>query len=165
MYGLIMEGTGKAGQFDVNRLDRNQKTELAVYEQRMANYRARVAAEADKYRADQTGKTQKDYFEGLTGNIIKQTAAAATAQLPELRNNIASEVGAAHNALKIAVSGGNKKAIADARAAVQLAETKYVNGQVALAMNAGIASGLPNVSRAPKGGIPALPNSDFVLDQ
>jgi hypothetical protein len=167
MYGLIMEGTGKAGQFDVNRLDRDQRTELAKYEQRMANYRARLAAKGDEYKVDQTIKAQKNYFEGLTGNIIKQVSAAATAQLPELRNNIASEVGATNNALKIAIGSGNKKAIADARAALKAAETKFVNGQVALAMNAGMSGGLPGVPGAPgapKGGMPALPPG-FVSDQ
>jgi hypothetical protein len=167
MYGLIMEGTGKAGQFDMNRLDRDQRKKLADLEQQGANYRARVAAEADKYRADQTGKTQRDYFAGLTGNIIKQVSAAAVAELPKLRSDLSSEVGVANNALKMAVSGGNKKAIADARAALAAAETKFVNGQVALAMNAGMSGGLPGVPGAPGapgGGMPQLPRN-FVLDQ
>jgi len=161
---LVLEGTNKFGQFDVNRLDRDQKKELSVYEQDMANYRARLAAEADKYRADQTGKTQKDYFAGLTGNIIKQVSAAAVAELPKLRSDLSSEVGVANNALKMAVSSGNKKAEADARAALAAAETKFVNGQVALAMNAGMSGGLPGVPGAPKGGMPALPPG-FVSDQ
>jgi hypothetical protein len=164
MYGLIMDGTGKYGQFDVDRLGREQRADLTRYEQRMANYRARVAAEADKYRADKQSNTQRDYFAGLTGNIIKQTAAAATAQLPQLRSDLTSEVGAAHNQLKMAVSGGNKKAIADARAAVAKAEADFVNGQVALATNAGMASGLPSVPGAPGGGMPQLPPG-FVSDQ
>ena len=164
MYGLIMDGTGKAGQFDVDRLNRDQRERIAKYEQKGANWRAIVAAEADKYRADKQSTTQRDYFAGLTGNIIKQTAAAATAQLPQLRSDLTSEVGVAHNQLKMAVSGGNKKAIADARAAVAKAEADFVNGQVALAMNAGMASGLPSVPGAPGGGMPQLPPG-FVSDQ
>ena len=164
MYGLIMDGTGKAGQFDVNRLDREQRADLTRYEQKGANWRAIVAANADKYRADKQSNTQRDYFAGLTGNIIKQTAAAAVAQLPQLRSDLTSEVGAAHNALKMAVSGGNKKVIADARAAVAKAEANFVNGQVALATNAGMASGLPSVPGAPGGGMPQLPPG-FVSDQ
>jgi hypothetical protein len=128
---------------------------------------AQIAADAVRYGDDKRSETQRNYFEGLTGSIIKQVAAAATAQLPELRNNIASEVGATNNALKIAIGSGNKKAIADARAALKAAETKFVNGQVALAMNAGMSGGLPGVPGAPgapKGGMPALPPG-FVSDQ
>lgn len=165
MYGLIMDGTGKAGQFDVDRLNRDQRERIAKYEQKGANWRAIVAAEADKYGYNKRSETQRDYFAGLTGQTIRQVSVAATAQLPELRNNIASEVGAANNALKMAVSGGDKKAIADARATLKAAETKFVNEQVALAMNAGMSGGLPGVPGAPKGGMPALPNLDFDLDQ
>jgi hypothetical protein len=128
---------------------------------------AQIVAASSRYDTDKRSQTQKDYFAEITANIIKQVAAAATAQLPELRNNIASEVGAANNALKMAVSGGDKKAIADARAALAAAETKFVNGQVALAMNAGMSGGLPGVPGAPgapKGGMPALPPG-FVSDQ
>lgn len=164
MYGLVMDGTGKYGQFDMNRLDRDQRAKLARLEQEGANWRAIVAANADKYKADKASKTQSDYFEKITGNIIKQTAAAAVAQLPQLRGDLTSEVGAAHNQLKMAVSGGNKKAIADARAAVAKAEANFVNGQVALAASAGMASGLPSVPGAPGGGMPQLPRN-FVLDQ
>ena len=163
-FRLANEMQKAYGGFMDAEAQRNLSRDIADAGNKTQILAARIAAESDKYRADKASKTQSDYFEKMTGNIIKQTAAAATAQLPELRNNIASEVGAAHNALKIAVSGGNEKAIADARAAVQLAETKYVNGQVAMAANAGIASGLPGVSRAPKGGIPQLPPG-FVSDQ
>ena len=161
---LTMEGTNKFGEFDSKRLDREDRARLEMYGQRMANYRAQIAADADRYRADQAGTVQADYFAKETGRLAHEVAGKVVATLPELRRITGNKVGDAYNKYLMAVKSGNKKAAEKAWANVQDVEATYVQSQVALATRAGIEAGGLSPTPGMTGGRTPSPPRNFVLD-
>jgi hypothetical protein len=58
LYKLVQEGTNKYGEFDVARLTREQQERLAFLQEKGANFRARMQADASMYGSDMQYKGQ-----------------------------------------------------------------------------------------------------------
>jgi hypothetical protein len=78
---LVLDGTNKFGQFDVNRLDREQRGELSVYEQQMANKRTERSAQATEYAARQSKKGYLGAEELKNQRLNMQVSAAVSKQI------------------------------------------------------------------------------------
>lgn len=78
---LVLEGTNKFGQFDVNRLDRDQKRELTIYEQRMANQRTERSAQATENAARESKKGYLGAEELKNQRLNMQVSAAVSKQV------------------------------------------------------------------------------------
>ena len=136
MYGLIMDGTGKAGQFDVNRLDREQRERIAKYEQQMANQRNERSARATENAANASERAQVSIYEKERIKREGDVKAKAISELTELRAVPNNPVGEAYNLYKQAVASGNKAKKEEALVILKAAERSYVDGQVALLRDA-----------------------------
>ena len=136
MYGLIMDGTGKYGQFDINRLNREQQRELTIYEQRMANQRNERSARATENAANASERAQVSIYEKERVKREGDVKAKAISELTELRAVPNNPVGEAYNLYKQAVASGNKAKKEEALVILKAAERSYVDGQVALLRDA-----------------------------
>jgi hypothetical protein len=86
MYRLIQEGTNRYGQFNENRLTREQAREMKVLEEKQANFRARldantrvqtagISAEATKYASREEFRIRRAAAFDSVYNDLRQTAA------------------------------------------------------------------------------------------
>jgi len=160
---LILEGTNKFGQFDVNRLDRNQKAELEIYSQQMANQRTQMQVAGGIAEAGVRGRQYETYARTQEALLRKQAALQGAAELAKVEGNLSTDVGKAKNAAAMAQKrfGAESKEAVAAFGAYRNAQQSFIDDYVARTVGAsGIAGKAGSGS-----GMPALPNSDFVLDQ
>lgn len=126
---LTMEGTDKYGQFDVKRLDRDQRERLTMYEQQMQNWRTQQQVGAQIRSAQIGASGQLAFLEKQDLQLQRQVAAAAEAQIPSLLSRLDNPIGKANNALKQAIDryGPNSQQAGDAYTALETAKTNHVN--------------------------------------
>lgn len=150
---LTLEGTGKYGEFDVKRLDREQQERLEYYKEKQANWRTLQQVGAQRYAADRSADAQVAYANKQLIQLERQVAAGAVAQLPELRAALNNPIGLANNAYKLALQkfGGNSQQAAVAYATLQKAEDAYVQGAVQRAR--GGMSGGSDYGAPPRGAV------------
>jgi hypothetical protein len=129
---LTMEGTGKYGEFDVKRLDREQQERLEILKDKRERWQTLQQVGAQRYSADRSAEAQVAFADRQLLQLQRQVAGAAVAQLPELRAALNNPIGLANNAYKLTLQkfGGNSQQAAAAYAALQKAEDAYVQTAV-----------------------------------
>lgn len=130
---LTLEGTGKYGEFDVKRLDREQQERLEIYKEKMANWRTTQQVGAQIRSAQIGASGQTAYMDKQLTLLQRQIAAQATAQLPALAARLDHPIGLAANEYRKALKtfGANDKRTIAAEATFNREQDKYVQQQVA----------------------------------
>lgn len=126
---LTMEGTDKHGQFDVKRLDREQRDRLTMYEQQMQNWRTQQQIAGGIRQAQISSSGQLAFLEKQDLQLQRQVAAAAEAQIPSLLSRLDNPIGKANNTLQQAIKqyGPNSQQAGAAYTALETAKTNHVN--------------------------------------
>lgn len=140
---LTMEGTNRYGEFDVKRLDREQQERLTKYQEEMANKRTQMQVGAQIQSAKIGARAQEAFADKQLLQLQRQVAAAAVAELLQLRVLPNNPIGQANNAYQMALKrhGAGSAQAKNAYDNLQRLEDTYVQTAVQRAQGGMSATG------------------------